>query len=115
MKNSNIYFAGQITGVEGYVESISSGMLAGINAANKLLKQEKIIFPQNTMIGALANYISTPNNEFQPMNANFGIIEQLEENIKDKKLKYEKIAEISIKICEKMYKNYVQIKKNMLK
>ena len=115
LKNSNIYFAGQITGVEGYVESISSGMLAGINAANKLLKQEKIIFPQNTMIGALANYISTPNNEFQPMNANFGIIEQLEENIKDKKLKYEKIAEISIKICEKMYKNYVQIKKNMLK
>ena len=115
LKNSNIYFAGQITGVEGYVESISSGMLAGINAANKLLKQEKIIFPKNTMIGALANYISTPNNEFQPMNANFGIIEQLEENIKDKKLKYEKIAEISIKICEKMYKNYVQIKKNMLK
>ena len=107
LKNSDIYFAGQITGVEGYVESISSGMLAGINAANKLLKKEKIVFPKNTMIGALANYISTPSNEFQPMNVNFGIIEQ-EVNIKDKKQKYEKIADISIEICEKMYKKYVQ-------
>ena len=107
LKNSDIYFAGQITGVEGYVESISSGMLAGINAANKLLKKEKIVFPKNTMIGALANYISTPSNEFQPMNVNFGIIEQ-EVNIKDKKQKYEKIADISLEICEKMYKKYVQ-------
>ena len=92
-ENSNIYFAGQITGVEGYVESISSGLVAGINAANKLLEKEIITFSENTMIGALAKYISTENEKFQPMNANFGILPSLEKNIKDKKLKYEKLAD----------------------
>lgn len=90
--NSNIYFAGQITGVEGYVESISSGFVAGINAANKVLGKDKIIFPEETMIGKLANYISTENPKFQPMNANFGILPELPEKIRDKKLKYEKLA-----------------------
>lgn len=90
--NSNIYFAGQITGVEGYVESISSGFVAGINAANKVLGKDKIIFPEETMIGKLANYISTENSKFQPMNANFGILPELPEKIRDKKLKYEKLA-----------------------
>ncbi len=91
-QNPYIFFAGQITGVEGYVESISSGMVAGINAANKLMKKDKIIFSTQTMIGALAKYISTTNEKFQPMNANFGILPQLDEKIKDKKLKYEKLA-----------------------
>lgn len=97
-KNENIFFAGQITGVEGYVESISSGLVAGINAANKFKnikeneKNEKIVFDEKTMIGALAKYISTPNKNFQPMNANFGILPELEEKIKDKKLKYQKLA-----------------------
>ena len=91
-QNPYIFFAGQITGVEGYVESISSGMVAGINAANKLMKKDKIIFSTQTMIGALAKYISTTNEKFQPMNANFGILTQLDEKIKDKKLKYEKLA-----------------------
>ena len=79
-KNKNIYFAGQITGVEGYVESIASGLVAGINAVQRAKnknfegKEEKILFPKETIIGALADYISTPNKNFQPMNANFGIL-----------------------------------------
>lgn len=95
-KNNNIYFAGQITGVEGYVESISAGFLVGINIANRILGKEEIIMPKETVMGALADYISTENSKFQPMNANFGILPQLEEKIKDKKLKYSKLAEISL-------------------
>lgn len=92
--NNNIYFAGQITGVEGYVESISSGLVAGINAVRKLENKEKAEFSTYTMIGALANYISTPNDKFQPMNANFGILPELEgKKISDKKLKYEKLSD----------------------
>ena len=95
-KNQNIYFAGQITGVEGYVESISSGMIVGINVANRILGKEKIQFSENTMIGALANYISTTNKKFQPMNANFGILPELGEKIKDKKIKYSKLSDRAI-------------------
>jgi len=91
--NSNIYFAGQITGVEGYVESISSGMLAALNACAQYKNEQKIIFPETTMTGALAKYISTENDKFQPMNANFGIVPELGERIKDKKLKYGKLAD----------------------
>ena len=102
--NSNIYFAGQITGVEGYVESISSGMVAGLNAVQDFKKQgethesHKICFSEYTVIGSLAKYISTPNMKFQPMNANFGILPELEgKKIKDKKERYKKIAERSLK------------------
>ena len=91
--HNNIYFAGQITGVEGYVESISSGMVAGINASKKYLKEEEIIFPETTIIGALAKYISTENDKFQPMNANFGILPELEIRKKDKKEKYGMLAD----------------------
>ena len=114
-KNNNIYFAGQITGVEGYVESISSGLVSGINAANQIIKcQEKSnkklidnvndykrIFSNETMIGALANYVSTPNDKFQPMNANFGILPELEgKKISDKKLKYGKLSDRAITILK---------------
>lgn len=93
-KNKNIYFAGQITGVEGYVESISSGLVAGINAVKQLRQEEKIEFSEYTMIGALAKYISTPNDKFQPMNANYGILPELEgKKISDKKLKYGKLSD----------------------
>ncbi len=95
-KLPNIYFAGQITGVEGYVESISSGLVAGINAAHKLKQKETVTFSKETVIGALAKYISTTNEKFQPMNANFGILPELEEKIKDKKLRYQKMAERSL-------------------
>ena len=100
-KNENAFFAGQITGVEGYVESISSGMVAGINAVNKFLQKDKVIFSKYTMIGALADYISTENKKFQPMNANFGILPQLEEKIKDKKIKYGKLADRAIEELNK--------------
>ena len=93
-KNKNIYFAGQITGVEGYVESISSGLVAGINAVKQLKQEEKIEFSEYTMIGALAQYISTPNEKFQPMNANYGILPELEgKKISEKKLKYGKLSD----------------------
>lgn len=94
MKNiKNLYFAGQITGVEGYVESISSGLMAGINAANEFNGKKEFILPIETMTGALANYISTPNEKFKPMNANFGIVPGLEKRIKDKKEKYTILAD----------------------
>lgn len=96
-QNNNIYFAGQITGVEGYVESISSGLVAGINAVSQIQEKNKIEFPKETIIGALANYISTENKNFQPMNANFGILPELEgKKIRDKKIKYGKISDRSI-------------------
>lgn len=101
-KNHNIYFAGQITGVEGYVESISSGLVAGINAVEQLIGKEKIEFSEYTMIGALAKYISTPNEKFQPMNANYGILPELEgKKISDKKIKYGKISDRAIKVLKK--------------
>ena len=96
-KNDNIYFAGQITGVEGYVESISSGMVSALNAIAKYNDEKKVTFPSTTVIGALAKYISTENEKFQPMNANFGILPELDEKIKDKKLKYQKMADRSLK------------------
>ena len=94
--NSNIYFAGQLTGVEGYVESISSGMVASLNAIRKFRGEPKIVFDKNTVIGSLAKYISTKNDKFQPMNANFGILPELNDKIKDKKLRYQKMAERSL-------------------
>lgn len=100
-KNNNIYFAGQITGVEGYVESISSGMIAALNAIAKNKGKEKVTFPSTTVIGALAKYISTENEKFQPMNANFGILPELDEKIKDKKLKYQKMADRSLETIKK--------------
>ena len=101
-KNENVFFAGQITGVEGYVESISSGMVAAINACQKYFGKEKIIFPETTMLGALAKYISTENDKFQPMNANFGIVPELNEKIRDKKLKYGKLADRGIEDLKKL-------------
>lgn len=94
--NKNIYFAGQITGVEGYVESISSGMVSALNAVAQIKNESKIEFSNLTMLGALAKYISTQNDKFQPMNANFGIVPELPKRIKDKKIKYGMLADRAI-------------------
>lgn len=100
--NKNIYFAGQIAGVEGYVESISSGMVVALNIANRIKggTKEKIEFTEETIIGSIAKYISSENKHFQPMNANFGIIKPLDEKIKDKKQKYEQMAKRSIEMIK---------------
>ena len=82
--NKNIFFAGQMTGVEGYVESASSGFVAGINAAMLALGRDAVVFPKETEIGALAHYVSEGgiSSSFQPMNANFGIIAPFDKKIK---------------------------------
>lgn len=98
--NENVFFAGQITGVEGYVESIASGLLAGINAVRYMKNKGKIVFPVETMIGALTDYISTPNDKFQPMNANFGILPKLPEKIRDKQERYKKLSDRAISIMK---------------
>lgn len=94
-KNPQLFFAGQMTGVEGYVESAASGLVAGINAARLLKGEEPIIFPETTAIGSLPHYVTHADSKhFQPMNVNFGIIKELEgPRIRDKKERYQKIAE----------------------
>lgn len=94
-KNPNVYFAGQISGVEGYVESAASGLMVGLNIVSKL-NGITVQFPEETMLGALSKYISTDNNDFQPMNANFGIIKGTENKIRDKKSRYTFYAERSL-------------------
>lgn len=93
----HIYFAGQMTGVEGYIESAGSGFVAGISAARAFLGQDKFTFPETTMLGAMAGYVSRGGTgKFVPMNANFGIIEPLGRRVKGGKIaKYEAIAERS--------------------
>ena len=89
-----LYFAGQMTGVEGYIESTGSGFVAGLNAARRALGKEAILFPETTMLGAMAHYISHGGlGEFVPMNANFGIIPPLDHRVKGGKLaRYEVYA-----------------------
>ena len=99
-EEKNIYFAGQMTGVEGYVESAASGIVAALNALYNT-EDKEVVFPTETMIGAMANYIvDNTSKNFQPMNANFGIIKPLPERIKDKKEKYERYAKRSLEMLE---------------
>ena len=108
-KYPRIFFAGQITGVEGYVESASSGMVAGINAARKMLGKEPVIFPPAMCTGALIRYITDGENKrFQPMNANFGIIEWERVKIKNKKERYEYISSLALKETDNIIKSIDQ-------
>lgn len=95
-KYGKIFFAGQITGVEGYVESAASGLIAGINAALKLKGKETVIPSENTVIGSLLRYITSDIDNFQPMNANFGLLKPLEESIKDKQLRKKEFSKRAV-------------------
>ena len=92
------YFAGQMTGVEGYVESAASGLTAGLALAQKLNGRESMEFPTATAIGALSHYISTPNSDFQPMNITFGLIDGLDKRVRNKAQRYELISQRAIAI-----------------
>ena len=83
------FIAGQLSGVEGYVESIAGGLICAINLVRKLEGKEYLPLTNNTVLGALTNYVTTQSGNFQPMNANYGIISPLEEKIRDKALKKE--------------------------
>ncbi len=100
--DDRIYFAGQITGVEGYIESAASGIMAGRNLARKLAGKQSLVMPVDTMIGALTRYISGGcSGDFQPMGCNMGILPELPERIKDKKLKYKAYADRAIESFKK--------------
>lgn len=106
---NTLFFAGQLTGVEGYMESASSGIMAGINAANLYLGKDTFILPEDTMIGALARYITNPTvMKFQPMGASFGLLPELSNRSRDKKIRGEQYADRALKslsqfITERMY------------
>lgn len=92
LSRPDLFFAGQMTGVEGYMESAASGLVAGINAANRLLGKAPLSLSRETMIGALAAHVSTENRDFQPMGANFGILPPLASPIRDKRQRYAALA-----------------------
>jgi len=101
--NKNIFFAGQITGVEGYVESAASGLVAGINAARLISGSKPVVFPRETAHGALCQYITNADiKHFQPMNINFGLLPAWEERIKDKKIKNSLIARRALLILDEL-------------
>ena len=101
--NERIAFAGQITGVEGYVESTTSGFLAGVELARRLLGQEPLDFPRETAIGALARYVSNESvTDFQPMNINFGIMPPLDHRVKGKRNKNAQLSSRSLELVDKL-------------
>lgn len=102
-KDSRIFFAGQMTGVEGYVESAASGLIAGINAARLAKGEELVVFPRETAMGSMAYYIThAEGKHFQPMNANFGLFPELPERIRDKKVRYESLANRALESLEQV-------------
>ena len=109
-ERENLFFAGQITGVEGYMESASSGILAGLNAARRLRGEKTVTLPKTTMMGALSAYISDRSvKNFQPMGANFGVLPPLENKIRDKKERYAALSERGLSDLEAYFiENSVQ-------
>ena len=102
----SVFFAGQITGVEGYVESTASGLLAAINMDRKLSGKQSLDLDSTTVIGALSCYVATPNADFQPMNANFGIIAPIDYNPRKK-------AEKKLFMAQRALENIKQIKETL--
>ncbi|MDT9023912.1 MULTISPECIES: FADH(2)-oxidizing methylenetetrahydrofolate--tRNA-(uracil(54)-C(5))-methyltransferase TrmFO [Rossellomorea] len=104
-ENENLFFAGQMTGVEGYVESAASGLIAGINAAKLAIGESPVVFPHETVIGSMARYITTANkNNFQPMNANFGLLPDLPKKVKGKKERNEQHANRALETIQNFVK-----------
>lgn len=100
---SNLFFAGQMTGVEGYIESASSGLVAGLNAAMQYLGRNPVVFPFTTATGALSSYISDRSiKSFQPMNVNFGLMQGLDTRIRDKRKKNYEIAQRAIGVIKEI-------------
>ena len=106
LTREDLFFAGQMTGVEGYLESASSGMVAGINMARLIEGKELIDFTADTVIGSLSNYVATPNSNFVPMNANFCLVNDLLGRIKKKERK-EAYAERSLNLINNKFKNLI--------
>lgn len=104
--NPYVFFGGQITGVEGYMESAASGLMAGINLAKRLKGEETVVLPQDTMIGALSRYISDESvKNFQPMGANFGVLPPFPEKIRDKQERYMQLANRGMNSLKQFAKN----------
>ena len=101
----SVYFAGQMTGVEGYVESAASGLVAGISLARQMNGQEPVDFTDLTVIGALCRHVSTENDNYQPMNANFGLVRPLKERIRGKQDRYLRMAVRSLNVIEALRSN----------
>ncbi len=102
-----LFFAGQITGVEGYMESAASGIMAGFNMARLLLGKPSVVLPETTMIGALSRYISDPSvKKFQPMGANFGILPPFEQKIRDKKERYQALSQRALDKLDEVMKDF---------
>lgn len=105
--DKKLYFAGQITGVEGYMESASSGLIAGINAYKVASGKDTVVLPETTMIGSLSRYISDENvKDFQPMGANFGVLPPLEDRPRDKALRGSMYAQRSLDSLDKFIKDF---------
>ncbi|MGQ7886913.1 FADH(2)-oxidizing methylenetetrahydrofolate--tRNA-(uracil(54)-C(5))-methyltransferase TrmFO [Paenibacillus sp. WC2504] len=108
-RRENLFFAGQMTGVEGYVESAASGLIAGLNAGRLAKAQPCLVLPEETTLGSMAHYITTADfKHFQPMNANFGLLPQLPERIRNKKEKYEKLANRAIESIQNFSKTITE-------
>ncbi|WP_160037368.1 MULTISPECIES: FADH(2)-oxidizing methylenetetrahydrofolate--tRNA-(uracil(54)-C(5))-methyltransferase TrmFO [Paenibacillus] len=105
--NENLFFAGQMTGVEGYVESAASGLIAGINAARKAKGEELVVLPETSTIGSMAHYVTNADpKHFQPMNANFGLLPALDKKIRNKKEKNEALANRALASIDEFVKEY---------
>ena len=104
-----IFFAGQMTGVEGYMESVASGLMSGINLARRLKNQDDLVLPETTVIGRLQRHISTEVEDYQPMNANFGILPVLSDPPRDKKARKFKYSTRAIGDMERYLRKYKEI------
>ncbi len=100
-----LYFAGQMTGVEGYVESAASGLVAGLSLARQVQGKAPVDFTRRTAIGALAHYIAAPNADFQPMNVTFGLLEPMNRRISGKRQRYEALANRALDVIEALREN----------